>query len=71
MRKTGSRSRRSSLPRLPPANFRRTPAAAPAGGAGLGLAISKSIVEAHGGQIGMQSEVNRGTTFTFTLPVAV
>ena len=42
----------------------------PAGGAGLGLAISKSIVEAHRGQIGVQSEVGRGTTFTFTLPVA-
>lgn len=40
------------------------------GGAGLGLAISKSIVEAHGGQFGVQSEVGRGTTFTFTLPVA-
>jgi len=43
---------------------------APSGGAGLGLAISKRIVEAHGGQIGVRSEVGRGTTFTFTLPVA-
>ena len=43
---------------------------ASSGGAGLGLAISKSIVEAHAGQISVQSEVGRGTTFTFTLPVA-
>ena len=43
---------------------------APTGGAGLGLTTSKSIVEAHGGQISVQSEVGRGTTFTFTLPLA-
>jgi len=42
---------------------------APAGGAGLGLAISKHIIEAHGGQINVRSELGRGTTFTFTLPV--
>jgi len=43
---------------------------APTGGAGLGLTISKSIVEAHGGQISVQSQVGRGTTFTFTLRLA-
>jgi len=42
---------------------------APAGGAGLGLAISKSIIEAHGGQIVVHSKVGHGTTFTFTLRV--
>ena len=43
---------------------------APTGGAGLGLAISRLIVEAHGGQISAQSEPQKGSTFTVTLPVA-
>ncbi len=42
----------------------------PSGGAGLGLAISRRIVQAHGGQIAVQSEPGRGTTFTFTLPTS-
>jgi two-component system, NtrC family, sensor histidine kinase KinB len=49
--------------------FVQVPGAA-TGGAGLGLAISRLIVEAHGGQIGVQSELGHGATFTFTLPVA-
>jgi signal transduction histidine kinase len=38
------------------------------GGCGLGLAICKSIVEAHGGSIGFTSEVGQGTTFVVRLP---
>jgi PAS domain S-box-containing protein len=43
---------------------------APAGGAGLGLSLSRRIVEAHGGQITVRSDLGQGTTFTFTLPIA-
>jgi signal transduction histidine kinase len=40
------------------------------GGAGLGLAIAKGIVEAHRGSITVQSEVGRGTSFRVVFPVA-
>jgi len=37
-------------------------------GAGLGLSIAKEIIEAHGGTISVQSTLNHGTRFAFTLP---
>lgn len=40
-------------------------------GTGLGLAICKLIVQAHGGTIGVTSELNKGTTFAFTLPAQI
>jgi signal transduction histidine kinase len=40
-------------------------------GTGIGLTVAKHIIEAHKGQIGLESEEDVGTTFYFTLPIHV
>jgi two-component system OmpR family sensor kinase/two-component system sensor histidine kinase BaeS len=55
-------------PEALPHVFDRFVKAADSGGAGLGLAIARSLVEAHGGQISAESQSGQGTTMRFVLP---
>ncbi len=41
------------------------------GGTGLGLTISRRIVEMHGGRLWVESDVGKGATFAFTVPISV
>lgn len=48
--------------------FRGKRAEEEGGGLGIGLALSKGIIEAHHGQVGVRSQVEQGSTFWFSLP---
>ncbi len=49
--------------------FYRAPGQDEKSGVGLGLAIVREIVHAHGGDVGVESTVGKGSTFRFTLPL--
>jgi signal transduction histidine kinase len=69
VRDTGEGIRHEDLPRLFEQFYRGEKSRSRAtGGAGLGLAIAKGIVEAHGGRIWAESEPGHGAQFVFTLP---
>jgi signal transduction histidine kinase len=50
--------------------FYRVPGQDDKSGIGLGLAIVREIVRAHGGEVGVESEPGKGSTFRFTLPLS-
>jgi two-component system OmpR family sensor kinase len=56
------------LPHIFDRFFRGDKARANTGGSGLGLSIVQSIVDAHGGEIGVESRLGQGSRFTVTLP---
>jgi PAS domain S-box-containing protein len=66
---TGPGIRPEEMPRLFQ-RFSQLESGIKRGGAGLGLSISKGLIEAHGGTIGVESAPGEGSTFWFTLPTS-
>ncbi len=67
---TGEGIAPQDLPHVFERFWRADPARVRSGGTGLGLSVAQSLVEAQGGRIWAESELGRGTTFRFTLPIA-
>jgi len=66
---TGPGIARSDLPHVFERFYKADRARSGKGGTGMGLAISKHIVEAHGGRISVQSTEGRGSTFSLSIPI--
>jgi len=66
---TGRGISRENMARLFEKFFRVADAEGYASGTGLGLFIAKRIVQVHGGQMEVESKLDVGSTFSFTLPI--
>jgi len=68
---TGSGIPSEHLPHIFERFYRADPSRSRAtGGSGIGLAIAKKLVEAHGGRIWVESRLGKGSSFRFSLPLA-